>query len=315
MSQYFAGLDIGGTKLLGVVIDDGGIVVAESRVPTPHGADALLGMIEQVVSDLGEVVGHIDAVGVGAPGLVTYDGLFRFAPNLIEVSELAVGELLAERFEQPVFVDNDANCAVWAERKAGAAKGVDDVVLVTLGTGIGTGAIVNGELHRGANGFAGEAGHIIMQPDGEVCPCGRRGCWETIASGRGLARMGTELVIAGAGEAILGLAGGDIELIRGEHVARAARNQDSGAAQIMDRFAWNVGLGIANISAIFDPELLLIGGGLVAELDQLIDGIVQAHSDLVIGAGHRPDLRIEPVALGERAGAMGAAILAGATIS
>ncbi len=315
MSTYVAGIDIGGTKSLGVVIDEQGVVVAESRVPTPQGAEALLSTVEALVEDLGNVVGEISAVGVGVPGLVTADGLFRFAPNLAEVRELPVGALLRERLDIPVVVDNDANAAAWAEHKSGAAVGVDNLVLITLGTGIGTGVVLDGKIQRGAYGFAGEVGHIIVDPDGAMCPCGRRGCWETLASGRGLARMGRELVESGRGNAILVLAGGDIALIRGEHVTRAARRGDEDALTLLKQFAWNIGLGLANASAILDPELVLLGGGLVAELDLLIDDIRVAHSELVMGAGHREPLRIEPVALGERAGAMGAAFLGAEAVS
>ncbi|MFV1989279.1 MAG: ROK family protein [Acidimicrobiales bacterium] len=315
MATYVAGLDIGGTKSLGVVLDDQGVVVAESRVPTPHGAEALLATVEMLVEDLANVVGVVSAVGLGVPGLVTTDGLFRFAPNLIAVSELPVGDLLRERFDVPVIVNNDANCAVWAEHEVGGAVGVDHAVLITIGTGIGTGLLIDGQIERGAHGFAGEMGHTIVDAAGAACACGRRGCWETIASGSGLAIMGRELVAAGRGTAILILAGGDAESIRGEHVTRAARRGDDEALGLLRQFAWNIGLGLANVSAMLDPELVLLGGGLVAELDILLDDIRAAHDELVMGAGHREPLRIEPVGLGERSGAMGAALLGAEAIS
>ncbi|MFV1991491.1 MAG: ROK family protein, partial [Acidimicrobiales bacterium] len=260
MPIYVAGIDIGGTKSLGVVLDEHGVVVAESRVPTPQGAEELLNTVEALAEDLGNVVGELSAVGVGVPGLVTDDGLFRFAPNLTEVRELPVGSLLREHLNIPVVVDNDANAAAWAEHKAGAAVGVDHLVLITLGTGIGTGVVLDGKIQRGAYGFAGELGHIIVDPDGAMCPCGRRGCWETLASGGGLARMGRELVDSGRGNAILVLAGGDVALIRGEHVTRAARRGDEDALALLKQLAWNIGLGLANVSAILDPELVLLGG-------------------------------------------------------
>lgn len=310
MAIYTAGVDIGGTKCLGVVLDDEGNVVAESRVSTPVGDDAIVQVVADVTKELSELSGGLDAVGVGVPGLVTPTGLLRFAPNLVGVVEFPVLDRMREAVDVRLVVDNDANCAAWAEHLCGAAVGAEEAVLVTLGTGIGTGVIVNGKVQRGAHGFAGELGHVVVEPGGELCPCGRRGCWETLASAQGLTRLALRAIDAGQGQAILALAGGGSDNLRGEHVTRAARSGDEEAKGILSEFARYVALGLTNFAAVMDPELILIGGGLVAEMDLLLEPISEEFERQVFARGHRPPTRIEPAGLGERAGAMGAALLA-----
>ncbi len=308
-SDLGIGIDVGGTKCLGVLIDAGGDVLAESRVPTPEGAAELIDTIVAVAAELAGLAGGFTSVGVGVPGLVTAEGILRFAANLVGVSDLPVGDLLVERLGRSVVVDNDANCAVWAERAFGAMRGHDDGILITLGTGIGTGIVAGGRLWRGAHGFAGELGHLIVDPSGDECTCGRRGCWETMASGRGLAALARRAIAVGVGGNILSVAGGDLDTVRGEHVTRAAQQGDVEAKEIIDAYARWVALGIANGVAVLDPEILLIGGGLVAEHELLLDPIRGHLDELVFAAGHRPRVPVEPTALGERAGAIGAALL------
>ncbi|MEO7556034.1 MAG: ROK family protein, partial [Acidimicrobiales bacterium] len=188
------GVDVGGTKILGLALDDSGAPAADAvRVATPQGSEPLLDAIAELVGRFPGATG----VGVGIPGLVDRAGVVQVAPNLRGVSELAVAARLRDRLGVPVTVDNDATCATWAEARVGAAAGASDVVLVTLGTGIGAGLVAGGALQRGANGFAGEAGHMIVDPDGPPCPCGRRGCWERYASGNGLGRFAREAAAGG----------------------------------------------------------------------------------------------------------------------
>ncbi|MGH9282337.1 MAG: ROK family protein, partial [Acidimicrobiales bacterium] len=177
------GIDVGGTKCLGVALDGAGAVVAEHRVPTPDGPAELL----VVLVDLVEALEPAAAVGVGLPGLVTIDGVLVLAPNLPGAADLDVQASLRARWpEAAIRVDNDATCAGWAEARVGAARGCSDAILVTLGTGIGGGIVSAGRVLRGAHGFAGELGHMVVDPNGPPCPCGQRGCWERFASGRGL---------------------------------------------------------------------------------------------------------------------------------
>lgn len=303
-----AGIDLGGTKLLGVVLD-GDEVLAEQRRPTPRGADAILDSVQELVDELRGDVGDVVQVGFGAPGLVDREGRLCFGPNLPDVVNLPFAALLEQRLGVPVAVDNDATCAAWGEHCQGAGRGVRDLVMVTLGTGIGTGLVLGGDLHRGWNGFAGEAGHMVVDPDGPPCPCGRRGCWERYASGFGLGRLARDAAQAGKARRIVELAGGDPEAVRGEHVTRAADEGDQQASAIFETFAWWLALGIANLVNLLDPELIVIGGGLAGADEHLLVPARRSYDELVMGADYRPAVRIELAELGERAGAIGAALL------
>lgn len=300
------GIDLGGTKALGVVLDSNGLVEVETRLPTPRGTEQVL----STLADLADQLGPLDALGIGAAGLVNRAGVLRSAPNLRVERELPIGPVLAERLAIPVAVANDATCATAAEWRLGAGQGHDDVQLVTLGTGIGGGAVVSGRLQRGVNGFAGEPGHMVVDPDGPPCVCGKRGCWERYASGSGLARLAREAAVGGRLSRVVALAGGDPELVRGEHVQMAAREGDADATAVMDAFAWWVALGLVNLTNIADPSLLVLGGGLVAAADLLLGPVRRHYGELLYAAEHRTHPAIVPAGLGERAGAIGAALLA-----
>lgn len=301
------GIDVGGTKCLGVAVDDSGRVVAEYRVPTPTGAEALLDTVEQVVRALGGA----DRIGVGVPGLVDREGTLRFAPNLPGVVELAVRDDVSRRFpDAHVRVDNDATAATWAEKRLGAARHLDYVVMVTLGTGIGGGLVSDGRLERGAHGFAGEWGHMVVAPEGEGCVCGQQGCWEFYASGRALGRFGREAAAAGEARRVLELAGGVVDDIRGEHVSEACREGDEEAGVIMSRLAWWLGVGLVNLAMSFDPQAFVVGGGLSEAGEALLGPARKTIHELLAGVPHRPPPDVLLAELGEHAGAVGAALLA-----
>jgi glucokinase len=182
--------------------------------------------------------------------------------------------------------------------------------MVTLGTGIGGGIISGGALNEGHNRYAGEFGHMVVDPHGPRCPCGKQGCWERFASGSGLGRLGREMAIAGEAPRLVELAGGDPELVRGEHVTAAAAEGDSSALEIMKKFGWWVALGLANLANALDPELIVVGGGLIAAGNVLIEPTRRAFGDLVEAPSARDPVRIEPARLGSAAGAIGAGLLA-----
>lgn len=301
------GVDVGGTKVLGVVADTAGTVLAEHRVPTPLGGDAVVDAMVAVIEELR--TGHeVTAIGVGVPGLVDRDGTLRFAPNLPGVLELPVGALLASATGLPVRVDNDNTCALWGEHLLGAARDVSDAVLVGLGTGIGGGLLLDGRLVRGAHGFAGEIGHMVVARGGIECVCGRRGCWERYASGMALGRMGRE---SGAAR-IVELAGGDVEQVRGEHVTIAAIEGDADALAVFDEFADWFAVGLVNLVQVLDVERCVIAGGVVEAGEVLIDAVRRAFAARIVAPEHRPAVDIVGAELGERAAAIGAAILASA---
>lgn len=319
--NLYCGVDVGGTKVLGLAVDSSSEgpqapIVPAVRRPTPAGGDAVLDTVVSVVTevvDTARQAGHdIAGVGVGAPGLVDREGTLRFAPNLPGVVDQPIVSILSDRLGLPVVADNDATAATWAEFCWGAAKGTNHALMFTLGTGIGGGVVAGGQLQRGAEGFAGEPGHMVVDPNGPFCPCGRRGCWERFASGSGLARIAREAAIGRRADRVVELGGGDAEAVRGEHVTAAAREGDREALEIIDRFGWWIALGIANLMNVLDSEIVVIGGGLVEEGDLLLDPVRQAYVDLVFASERRPVVPIVAAELGEHAGAIGAALLAGA---
>lgn len=276
---------------MGIVLDEDGTIAAEERESTPDGAEAIVAAIESVVQ-------RLDArglpVGVGAPGLVDRNGVLRFAPNLPGVVDVPMGEMLAQALGAPVVIENDATAACWGERELGAAQGADDCVVVTLGTGIGGGIVSGGLLQHGANGFSGEIGHMVMDPDGPPCPCGKRGCWERFASGSALGRMARE---RGIGE-------------QGEDVTRGAAAGDADSQKLLADFARWVALGLVNLAYLLDCSLLVLGGGLIDAGPLLLDPVMDAFGTLLAGAQHRPPVEVRAATLGSHAGAIGAALLA-----
>ena len=223
------GLDVGGTKVLGVAIDprDPTTIVAEERVPTPDGGAGLVDILVELAGALGASPG---AVGVGVPGLVDRSGTLHMGPHLRQMRDVPLARLLSDRLGVPAAVDNDANCHAVGEHMAGAAAGAEESLVVTLGTGIGAGIITGGRILRGAHGFAGEPGHMVVDPNGPPCPCGKRGCWERLASGTGLARLARDAAVAGRLDDAVARAGGDPEAVRGEHVTASARAGDDAGA-------------------------------------------------------------------------------------
>jgi glucokinase len=304
------GIDVGGTKALGVALDESGAVIASDRRPTPRGDDSLAPLIDTLV-ELAQSLGVDASLGIGVPGLVTRDGVLRAAPNLDGVADFEVRRLLSEKLGHAVTVDNDATCALVAEWQLGAATGTTNMMLVTLGTGIGGGIVANGEVQRGMNGFAGEFGHMVVHPNGPRCPCGRRGCWERYASGSGLAMLAREAATGHRLKSVVAHAGGDPQNVRGEHVLAAALEGDADATAVIDDFGRWVALGLSNLTNAFDPEMFVLGGGLAAGAEVYLEPIVRWFGELLYQPDLRPMPRIEFARWGPLAGAVGAALMPG----
>lgn len=298
------GIDVGGTKCLGVILD-GDRVVREVRHPTPGSPSSIIDTLETIVRELGD----LSAVGVGVPGLVTRDGVIRASPNLVDVADFDVAGALSARLGRSVVVDNDATCAAVAEWRAGAARGHSNAVVVTLGTGIGGGLIVDDRVVRGANGFAGEVGHMVVDPNGPACPCGRRGCWERFASGTALGAMARAVVRGGGLREISGIVD-DVSQVRGEHVCALAERGHDEARSVVDEFAHWVALGLVGLANILDPSCIVIGGGLTASREVLVGPVRHHFARLLYSPDLRPHPRLEIARFGEVAGAVGAASLA-----
>lgn len=310
------GLDLGGTKLLGLAASPTGeepFVVLKQPRPVEV-LTGLASMVEELRSAVAaaDPTARVVAVGVGMPGLVDRSGVFRYGPNLKGVIDVGIAEGLSEAVGLPVVVDNDATCAGWAEHERGAARGANHSLTITLGTGIGAGLTVKGEVLRGAHGFAGEPGHMLIAPSGHECRCGRLGCWEQYASGFALGRMAREAAAEGRAGAVVDLAGGDPVEVTGEHVTAAALAGDADAKAVIGQFAWWVAQGVANLVNVLDSEVVVIGGGLVESGDLVLEPVRRAFEGLTMGAAHRDHVPIVAAQLGERAGAWGAALLAAA---
>lgn len=290
-------------------LDAAGEVVAEARTATPADGAAALRSVLAVAAEVlaGDAAA---AIGVGAPGLVDAAGTLRFSPHLPGLVGLPIADAVAAGGPSAaVWVGNDATAAGWAEARTGAARGAADVLMVTLGTGIGGGMVRAGRLVEGAHRFAGEFGHMVVDPHGPLCPCGKQGCWERYASGSGLGLLGREAAVADRARRVAALAGGDPEAVRGEHVTVAAAEGDAEALAVVARFSWWLALGLANLVNILDPEVVVLGGGTSAAGAVVLDPVRAAFADLVEAAGER-QVRIELAAHGERAGAVGAGLLA-----
>jgi glucokinase len=306
------GVDIGGTKIAAGVVDDQGEVIDSTRRPTP-GSDVAKteAVIAEVVNEL-SARHEVTAVGIGAAGWIANDrATVLFSPHLAWRDE-PLRDALAEAIGVPVVVENDANAAAWAEYRYGAARGARVAVMVTLGTGIGGGLVMDGVLYRGAYGVGCEYGHMSVVPDGRRCACGNRGCWEMYASGRALARDARELadVSPVGAEHLMRLADGNLNQLTGPLVTQAAREGDPAAVEIYTAMGRWLGRGLANLAAVIDPTVFVIGGGVSEAGDLLLGPARQAFGESLTGRGFRPAADILLAELGPQAGLVGAADLA-----
>jgi glucokinase len=307
------GVDIGGSKVLAVRLGAAGETEAAKKlvIPPDAGTDDVIAIVLAAAAAVTEGPGPHLPLGVGCPGMVDREGVAHFCPNLHAFDGLDLRHELARRRPQAAttIVVNDATAACWAEHAIGAGKGSDDVLMVTLGTGIGGGAVLGGRLVEGAHGFAGEIGHMVIDPHGPPCPCGKSGCWERFASGSALGRLGREAAQAGRLSSAVLLAGGDPEAVRGEHVTMAALAGDAEALEVMGAFAWWMALGLANLANALDPSVIVLGGGVIEAERSFMPRIRAAFAELAEAPGARK-VEILPAHFGERAGAVGAGLLA-----
>jgi len=307
------GVDIGGTKVLSAVVDEDGKVLARSRRPTP--ADDPTATLESIVDTIGELRAEHDviAVGVGAAGWIDEKrSTVLFAPNLAWRAE-PLRDRLAERIDLPIVVENDANVAAWAEFRYGAAADAENsMVMFTLGTGIGGGIVLEGKLVRGAHGIAGELGHILLVHDGRPCGCGRRGCLEQYASGTALVRYAREgaAMDASAAYRLLHAAGDDPAAITGQMVTAAARAGDPVAIDAFTQLATWLGEGLADLAQILDPQVMILGGGVVEAGELLLAPARAAYAVQLAQRGTLPVADLRAASMGNDAGVVGAADLA-----
>ncbi len=303
------GIDVGGTKILAVRVARDGAILARSESPTPaEDQEATLAAMIAAAEALRTP--EVLAVGVGAAGMVDVaNGVLRFAPNLAW-RDLAIADRMRAALGIPVQLDNDANVAAYGEFRFGSGRGYRHVLLVTVGTGIGGGIIIDGRLFRGSNGYAAEIGHIVVEPDGPPCGCGNRGCWEQVASGNAIGRLGREEVAEHPSSVLARLAGGDPQAVTGKLVTQAAQRGDPVATRILSEVGRRLGIGLAGLVNVLDPQVVVVGGGAAVAGDLLLEPARAAFLDAVEAPDRRPSVPIVVAQLGTDAGAVGAAALA-----
>jgi glucokinase len=311
------GIDIGGTKVAAGLVDTDGRVLQRARRETPDRSKSPQVVEDTIAEVIGELREHNDyrevmAVGIGAAGFVdATQSSVLFAPHLSWRHE-PLRDAMRRRVGLPVVVENDANAALWAETRFGAAQGEDAVVCVNLGTGIGGGVLLDGALYRGRFGVAGEFGHMQVVAGGHRCECGNRGCWEQYASGNALVREARELAAAGSPVAhgLLDVVDGDLSRLTGPLVTQAAKDGDPAAIELFEDVGRWLGVGLANLAAAFDPGLFVIGGGVSEAGELLLTPAREAFRRQLTGRGFRPEARVVRAQLGNDAGLIGAADLA-----
>lgn len=290
------GIDVGGTKAAAVLVDPAdGTVLDREREPSDGTPTDLVATLAGMVDALRDRCdADVAAVGLGIAGLVDRGGVVRWSPNLPAVVDHPVADDLATAVGLPVTTANDATAATVAEARMGAGRGCDDVAVVTLGTGIGAGFVVDGRLLRGAHGFAGEPGHMVVNADGPLHLTGHQGPWEALASGNALGRMGAEAGLGG-----------------GRAVVAAMSAGDQTATDVFDRWCREVARGLANLVVVLDTRRIVLGGGLVEVGGPLCSGVADWLARLTPGADSRPTVEVVLAELGSDAGALGAGLLAG----
>lgn len=306
------GLDIGGTKIAGGLIDESGRVVRRASVPTPaHDPEGIVAAVAELVDELG--ADDLDAgLGVACAGYLDAERQHvRFAPNLAW-RDFPLRDLVAQATGRATLIENDANAAAFGEHRFGAGRGSTNTVLVTLGTGVGGGIVLDGQLYRGAFGIGGEIGHIVVERDGRACGCGNAGCLEVYSSGSALLRSARERVEAADAEAALltELCGGDATKLTGHLITQAAHDADPLARKLIGDVGRWLGEGLASISAVLDPGLYVVGGGVGEAGDLVLEPARAAYATHLTGTGHRPVAAIVQAELGNDAGMIGAAALA-----
>ena len=320
----FLGFDVGGTSVRSVALSSEGGTDDFSdhrQILRPQSNEGLIDAIAEITNEH-----QPEAVGVGCAGFVTHDGVVVQSPNIDSLRNFPLRKVLEEKLDCPVAVENDAAAAAWAEAKAGAGKGINNMAFVGFGTGIGGALVIDGKLVRGVHGFGSEPGHLTVMPDGLECPCGRKGCWELYASGSALGRYAREAAERGEAPELIVLAGNS--QITGEHVAMLlAETQpqpdtptssntenlhpDSNIAQtILNQLSDWVAVGLNTLVVLTDPEMVILGGGLSEIGQPFLNSVKTAHTRHYTTQDTRPNLSIALAHHTETAGAVGAALLA-----
>lgn len=309
--QFVGAIDLGGTNVRAAIIEAGGQIRARARRPTPQTGpedvvQAMVEALQQAAQEAGVPVDGLLAVGVGAPGPLDHTtGVVYAPPNLAGWDNVPLKQMLEARLGRPVFVGNDANVAALAERRYGVGRGCEDVIYITVSTGIGGGIVTQGRLLLGPAGTAGEVGHVTIDIHGPRCACGNIGCVEALASGPAIARQARARLAEGRPSLLRELAA-RLDDLTAEHVVEAARRADPLAAEVMEEAARNIGVLVVNLIHLFNPAVIAIGGGVSHAGDLLFGPVRQVVQERALKAAAAV-CRIVPAALGDDVGLYGAA--------
>ena len=312
MAVNAIGIDVGGTKVLGGVVTGTGEILATARRDTPReGGRALTDAIANVATELIQQY-PVDSIGVSAAGFISSDRQTMLAtPNISNWNGVNLVTELTEILHKKIVLENDANAAAWGEFKFGAGRGRSDLMMLTLGTGVGGGLILGSSVFRGAFGIGAELGHIRIVPEGQLCGCGIRGCLEQYASGSALLRHAREAIDASPllARNLLERGDGTIEGLRGNHITEAARDGDPVAIAAFNTMATYLGAGIASLCAVIDPSCVVLGGGVIDAGELFLGPTRDAALRLIPFSGKHPYPEIVAAVLGNHAGLVGVADL------
>ena len=313
--MYRIGVDLGGTNIATGVIDENYKIIGRGKVKTraPRPAEEIFASIKEAadmaVADAGISYDEVSSIGIGTPGSVNKDtGDIEFSNNL-KFHNVPAKKMLEDIFGKPVFLENDANAAALGEAVAGCGNGVKDFVAVTLGTGVGSGIIIDGKIHRGSNFCGGEMGHMVINVDGIPCNCGRKGCWEKYASATALVSQAVEAMEGNKDSLLWKTCEGDLNKVDGRSIFAALDMGDEVAKAVVDRYLYYVAVGIANIINALQPEIICVGGGISGQGEKILKPIREIIKNERYSVYANKQAAIVPAALGNDAGIIGAALL------
>lgn len=313
--MYRLGIDLGGTNIAAGVVDEDYKIIGTGKVKTgahrsnDEIADDMAKAARMAIKDAGIDISEIAAMGIGSPGSVIPSKGIVATSNNLKFSNLPLCAMMKERLGVDFYIENDANAAAYGELLAGAGKGCKNFVAITLGTGVGSGIIIDGKIFSGSNNAGGELGHTVIVVDGEACTCGRKGCWETYASATALIRQTKAEMEANKNSIMWKLCDGDINRVNGKTAFDAMRENDEAGIKVVNQYIRYIAIGVTNVINIFQPEVLCIGGGISKEGDVLVKPIVQFVEKERYSKNIEKQTAVKVAALGNDAGIIGAAFL------
>lgn len=314
--MYYVGIDLGGTNIAAGILDESLKIVKKGSVPTGntrHYSDIIKDMamlVIQLLKETGISKNEVDSIGIGGPGTCDRENGVLLYTNNIKFEDVPMRSEMQKYIPLQVYLENDANCAALGESMAGAARDVSDSITITLGTGIGGGIILNNKIYIGFNGMAGEIGHIVLNKQGEICTCGRKGCWEAYASATALIKQTRNAAQKYPESLINSLVNGDLNRIDAKTAFDAMRQGDSIGTSVVNEYIAYLGEGVSDLINIFQPSRIVIGGGISKEGDTILVPLREiARKSTYFGEGDVPHTQIVEAQLGNDAGIVGAAML------